>query len=248
MDNSNTENISFSKREDLEEDKLSVITEEYPYYSIAQYKLLSAYKKNKNKNFEKQALVTALFFNNTRWLNSQLHYQDKNDKYNENAEINNFAISAFEQSDSTIHETVPEQTVETVEKNLLTTESPNDVLNAFEPLYTVDYFASQGIKISEEQSNDKLSTQLKSFTEWLKSMKKIHAQLPETDEQTDKIIQHIAESSNINTDVVTEAMAEVLVKQNKIEQAIEMYEKLSLNYPAKRAYFAAKIKSLKSEN
>ena len=45
---------------------------------------------------------------------------------------------------------------------------------------------------------------------------------------------------------VPKAMAEVLVKQDKLEQAIEMYEKLSLNYPAKSAYFAAKIKSLKS--
>jgi hypothetical protein len=76
-------------------------------------------------------------------------------------------------------------------------------------------------------------------------MKKLHSQLPDPDEQTDKIIQHIAESSNTNTNVVTEAMAEVLVKQDKIQNAIEMYEKLSLNYPAKSAYFAAKIKSLK---
>ncbi|MDQ2862518.1 MAG: hypothetical protein M3R50_02505, partial [Bacteroidota bacterium] len=46
---------------------------------------------------------------------------------------------------------------------------------AFEPLHTVDYFASQGIKISEEfLQNDKLGSQMKSFTEWLRSMKKLH--------------------------------------------------------------------------
>ena len=78
------------------------------------------------------------------------------------------------------------------------------------------------------------------------ALKKIHAQVPEVDEQTDKMIQYIAETSNTNTNIVTEAMAEVLVKQDKIAQALEMYEKLSLNYPAKSAYFAAKIESLKS--
>jgi hypothetical protein len=118
----------------------------------------------------------------------------------------------------------------------------------FEPLHTVDYFASQGIKITDEPvSSDKLGKQLKSFTEWIKSMKKIHASQPEVqDPQTDIKIQGIAEGSNIETEVVTEAMADVLVKQEKIAKAIEMYEKLSLNNPSKSAYFAAKIESLKS--
>jgi S-adenosylmethionine hydrolase len=118
----------------------------------------------------------------------------------------------------------------------------------FEPLHTVDYFASQGIKITDEPvSSDKLGKQLKSFTEWIKSMKKIHASQPEVkDPQTDNKIQGIAEGSNIETEVVTEAMADVLVKQEKIAKAIEMYEKLSLNNPSKSAYFAAKIESLKS--
>ena len=57
--------------------------------------------------------------------------------------------------------------------------------NPFEPLHTVDYFASQGIKITEEPvTNDKLGNQMKSFTAWLKSMKKLHpAKLAEQDEK-----------------------------------------------------------------
>ena len=44
----------------------------------------------------------------------------------------------------------------------------------FEPYHTVDYFASQGIKFREEEKPvDKFSLQLKSFTEWLKTMKKL---------------------------------------------------------------------------
>ncbi len=119
---------------------------------------------------------------------------------------------------------------------------------AFEPLYTVDYFASQGIKITDEVfTNDKLGTQMKSFTEWLRSMKKLpNANLPQQSSLAENIIQSAAESSNINTEVLTEAMAEVLIKQDKREKAIEMYNKLSLINPAKSAYFAAKIESIKS--
>jgi len=117
----------------------------------------------------------------------------------------------------------------------------------FEPLHTVDYFASQGIKIPEEAlENDALGKQVKSFTAWLKSMKKLHpGQLPEQNEVIERIIQTSSEASNQNAHVLTEAMAEVLVKQGKREKAIEMYEKLSLLNPSKSAYFAPKIESLK---
>ena len=119
---------------------------------------------------------------------------------------------------------------------------------AFEPLHTVDYFASQGIKINDELiTNDKLGSQMKSFTAWLKSMKKLHpGRLAEQNIVTEKLIQTAAEESNVNTEVLTEAMAEVLVKQDKREKAIEMFNKLSLINPSKSAYFAAKIESIKS--
>ena len=63
---------------------------------------------------------------------------------------------------------------------------------------------------------------------------------------TEKLIQNSAEESNVNTEVLTEAMAEVLLKQDKKEKAIEMYNKLSLINPSKSVYFAAKIESIKS--
>ena len=117
---------------------------------------------------------------------------------------------------------------------------------SFEPLHTSDYFASLGIKLNEDgKPVDKLGRQLKSFTEWLKTMKKIHIeQLEATTEQTDIIIQKMAEKSNTEGDVLTEAMAEVLVHQGKRRKAIEVYQKLSLLNPAKSAYFAAKIEQI----
>ena len=125
---------------------------------------------------------------------------------------------------------------------------------SFEPLHTSDYFASVGIKLSDEvKSNDRLGLQMKSFTQWLKTMKKVHAdQLKETGiienqlfVQNDETIQQLAEASNKENMVVTEAMAEVLLKQGKIVKAIELYEKLSLLYPSKKAYFANLLINIK---
>lgn len=120
----------------------------------------------------------------------------------------------------------------------------------FDPYYTIDYFAYQGIKPPiDVPPGDKLGKQLKSFTEWLKTMKR----LPEAaigKQVTDAEQQHIrrsAEGSLEGKEVVTETMAEVLIKQDKKGEAIGIYEKLSLLDPSKSAYFAAKIENLKRE-
>jgi nitrate reductase alpha subunit len=127
-------------------------------------------------------------------------------------------------------------------------------LPLFEPMHLVDYFASQGIKLTEEtQTADKLGKQLKSFTEWLKTMKKVHSTEPGQHNfpainaaiQADDAILALAEMSNKEDEVLTESMAEVFAKQGKTGKAIEVYEKLSLLNPSKNAYFAAKIEQLK---
>jgi hypothetical protein len=119
----------------------------------------------------------------------------------------------------------------------------------FESYHTIDYFASQGIKLLQEELKDKLGKQLKSFTDWLRSMKRIGP--PETntslDDVTNQSIQRIAEHSIEEKEVLTEAMAEVWAKQGNNDKAIRVYEKLSLLNPAKSPYFAGRIEQLKAQ-
>jgi hypothetical protein len=118
---------------------------------------------------------------------------------------------------------------------------------AFEPYHTVDYFASQGIRItSDALPKDKLSHQLRSFTEWLKIMKRLPAAEMEAAPQTsaERTVESLASHSVEGGDVVTEAMAEVWARQGNKKKAIETYNKLSLQNPSKKAYFAAKIENL----
>ena len=118
----------------------------------------------------------------------------------------------------------------------------------FEPYHTVDYFASQGIKLSQEElPKDQLGKQMKSFTEWLKTMKRLPASelVKSVDTNAEKKVENLAEHSLKSADIVTEAMAEVWARQGNRQKALEVYNKLSLQNPSKRAYFAAKIENLK---
>ncbi len=119
----------------------------------------------------------------------------------------------------------------------------------FEPFHTVDYFASQGIKFTEEEKPaDKLGQQLKSFTEWLKTLRKTpdkEISIP-VNLQTEQKVEKLAAHSLADREVVTEAMAEVWEKQGNKEKARAIYHKLSLLNPSKRSYFAAKIELLKN--
>ena len=119
----------------------------------------------------------------------------------------------------------------------------------FTPYHMVDYFASQGIKlILEDNPPDQFGKQLKSFTDWLKVMKKLPPQ-PSSEKEAEKEneqIRHFAAHSIEERDILTESMAEVLAKQGMYENAIALFQKLSLIYPPKSAYFASRIEQLKA--
>ncbi|MBC7937432.1 MAG: hypothetical protein H7Y86_18965 [Rhizobacter sp.] len=140
---------------------------------------------------------------------------------------------------------------EPVKENIVTENlgAENNPPLLFEPLHTTDYFASQGIKLSETvQPGDKMGRQMKSFTEWLKTMKKVHPDgLKEkagVDGFIDPSVQKLAEKSNKDEEVLTESMAIVYLQQGKTNKAKEIYEKLSLLNPSKNAYFAAKLNEI----
>lgn len=115
-----------------------------------------------------------------------------------------------------------------------------------DPYHTVDYFASQGIDVDNVPA-DAMVKKVKRFTDWLKQMKRISTDLSDlgTAKEDEEQVLGIAASSIKSKEVVTEAMARVLVKQGLIDKAIQVYSKLSFLNPDKSAYFATKILELK---
>ena len=111
-----------------------------------------------------------------------------------------------------------------------------------------DYFAAQGIEIDlSKVPQDKFTKQLRSFTAWLKVLKNKDGspQIAEIGEEQEKVIAAIAEKANTTADVITEAMAEVWLKQGNKRKAIDVYSKLSFIFPEKSVYFASRIEQLK---
>jgi len=232
---------------------LKQVAEEHPYFSPAQFFLLQQ-KSPGTEDYSTQVSKTSVLFNNPYWLNFQLLQTQQyanaaeeiivlNDEIKPVVEENNIIVQnenvapANEEAES-----LPEK------KETLNYNNNTEEQLIFQPLYATDYFASQGIKLSEEtQATDKLGKQLKSFTDWLKTMKKISSTkiLDNHSTQTDITVETLAEKSNAEGEVLTETMAEIFTQQGKVEKAIETYQKLSLLNPAKSAYFAAKIEQLK---
>jgi hypothetical protein len=117
----------------------------------------------------------------------------------------------------------------------------------FTPYHVIDYFASQGIKLSTTHApKTSFDNKVMSFTQWLKTMKKINFEAQMTQKGTDPAVDASAKASLAKEDVLTEAMAQVLVQQGKNSLAIQLYLKLMLLHPEKSAFFAAQIHELNS--
>ncbi len=230
----------FSSRQD-DTEYLEEIVEKFPFFTLAHIALLQKINKN-DRSHLRQLTKTALHVNNTHLLNFLLE-----DKAASNlTEIYTEATSGAQESLTPVGTTSESgQEFYTPGEKLKKVDTEEEA-PLFEPLYTTDYFASQGIKLSEElKTNDKLGRQLKSFTEWLKTMKKVHPSQKMEAVIIDTTVEKLAEKSNLEADIITEAMAEVYESQGKYKKAKEIYQKLSLLNPAKSAFFAAKSEQIK---
>jgi hypothetical protein len=240
-------------------DFLKDLAERHPYFSPAQFFLLQNIKDDATA-FENQAVRTNLFFNNPHWLNFQVKQTGSVAIADEPKIVIQETIipqpetaMADDEPDDTDapepdnHQQEKEMEPLHIEFKMHDEKANLDEAMLFEPMHMVDYFASQGIKLTDEvQMADKLGKQLKSFTEWLKTMKKVHVDNEaETPEKADTNVQVLAENSNTEPEVLTESMAEVFARQGKMGKASEVYQKLSLLNPAKSTYFAAKLENLK---
>ena len=258
---------SLFQRESMDEmtlDELKRHAEEFPYSSIVQFLYTCKLKSQYHLDFPEAVSKTALFFDESSWLNYQLREEGEKGNFRKilyDTHFNNTsedelveAAEEFEvdvdENEGEYHEPSASQTNE--KNNLKDTEtnSPAETNKDFEfpltPYHTVDYFASLGIKINMESDKDELSMKVKSFTAWLKTMKRLQ---PGAETITIKDIQSILDNRNENENqseaVLTEAMAEVYLKQGLREKAVEVYHKLSLQNPLNSHIFADKISQIK---
>ena len=244
--------------------RIENICEQYPFFSAGHYLLSKKLYKEKSDRFLEETKKTALYFQNPFWLqwllqNETTEKMMETPSQTETEEMSTTAIpiennqplvNPIEAAPVSIEEAqpIPIEPVEVKEEPKKEVIQPKEEEFVFNAYHTVDYFASLGIKLSlEDLQQDKLGKQLRSFTDWLKTMKKLPQKTttePDSDVSMQAAVEGYAALSIQQKEIITEAMADVLAKQGKNENAIELYRKLSLLNPGKSAYFAAKIEQI----
>ena len=256
--------FSLFRKNSLEQcstEEIEQLAKQYPYFSSAQLLLAAKQKQTDHPGFEKQLVATSLHVNNPLWLDHLLNSKRSAEKIAIEDKVTETEVDDEPNNDELVLERTKQEFVvaSRPEEKLTTTplsalpviekEETKDQPLVFEPYYTVDYFASQGIKNNlEEKPKDRLGQQLKSFTEWLKTIRQMPPQeiaAMNTDSNLEEKVVQLATHSLAEENVDTEAMAEVWIKQGQPEKAINIYEKLSLLNPSKSSYFAVLIEKLK---
>ena len=214
--------LNFSNLENTAIEDLARLSIQYPYSSFLQFLYTSRLHAAQDSDFKEIATKTSLFFPNSAW------YQFILDK---KTSLDN--LSSFKH-----------QSLVNLKVDQSGPFTPDGLTIEVEPYHTIDYFASQGIKIGLGDDKDDLGKKVKSFTAWLKTMKRMQ---PETD--TIEANQHESQVDLASLDesetVLTEAMADVYLKQGLSLKAIEIYKKLSLQTPDNSHIFADKISAIK---
>ena len=264
--------------EEMTLDEFRRIADQYPYSSIVQFLYSCKLKSVYHLDFPEQVTHTALFFSSPQWLHFQLSDESEKGSFrlnqydlsynnisedqpqeqpvsetNETYDDDELGLSDdFPEEDVHETDTVPfEKTDLPIEGNEVKEQLENIPAQPIpiEPYHTVDYFASQGIKNRLDDPQDELGKKVKTFTAWLKTMKRLQpaAEIFEIEENDDEIDNGI--DLKVPQEVIaTETMAEVYLKQGLTQKAIEVYAKLSLQNPANSHIFAAKIIQIKENN
>ena len=274
---------SLFQRESMDEmtlDELKSHAEAFPYSSIIQFLYTCKLKSQYHLDFPEAVSKTALFFDDSSWLNYQLREEGEKGNFRkilygsqhndtnevegveEVEEVEGLNLPAegrgaegveevdFDENEGGFHDPALAQAIEKIELQDPNTNPASGTNKDFEfqltPYHTIDYFASLGIKINMENEKDELSLKVKSFTAWLKTMKRLQ---PGPETVTVKDIQSILNTQNDKENqpeaILTEAMAEVYLKQGLREKAIDVYNKLSLQNPLNSHKFADKISQIK---
>jgi hypothetical protein len=269
---------SLFEKESLEEmtlDEFRKISDQYPYSSIVQFLYSCKLKSVYHLDFPEQVTHTALFFSSPQWLHYQL--SDESEKGNfrltqYDRHFNNISedipveipetqeVDEEEDNiwDNSFPENISEQT--SIDEPVLSIDKESEIEAApvsltvptsipIEPYHTVDYFASQGIRTNLNDPQDELGKKVKTFTAWLKTMKRLQPaeEISEIEDNDEEIDSGFDQPSNTEI-IATEAMAEVYLKQGLTQKAIEVYAKLSLQNPANSHIFAAKIIQIKENS
>ena len=213
--------------------QLHALIEKYPYYHTARILLLQALYKRHSPEFNKELRRTAPLIPNRQALFTLI--EKKNYLADEERRKYGDSTLTFEtSSDSTDH----------LIDNFLKAQ-PQENTNSSVPISAVTDYIGYLLQ-SEASANEKETTS--ATTEQDGTYNIIESYLNKGDVRID-INATTPEGppakqpdDEEQTEVMTETLAHIYIKQGKYEKAIEIIRRLSLKYPKKNRYFADQIR------
>lgn len=212
----------------------------HPYYQTARLLMLQNLYLLHDPSFDEELRRAAIYLTDRKVLFNLIeaaHYQlkraDKDKQNPQNQPVDDDrTISLIDN----FLETIPADEEETSKKRKPT---PADA--------AVDYVAYlMEVENSEEQQDSSPSLHLKGqelIDSFIEKSGDGRIQLSDTPEYLPEL-QEENENSELDEGYFTETLAKIYIKQGRYEQAMEIIQRLNLNYPKKNSYFADQLRFL----
>lgn len=234
---SNPQKLDGKSLPDLQE-----IVKEFPYFQTGHMLLAKNYHNENSFRYDAQLKLTATYATDRVALYKLIN-NIKDDALIPEGLIGEPILEAL-----IVDEIEKREPIEKVEKK----EEPKTEIKA-EPKPKPEEVQPKVEQPKEEKKDEFGLGEKHSFAEWLKyTSAKPLEESPKKEEKQPKEKKkeffspsHMAKRSVEEDDnLVTETLAKIYALQGNAEKAIRAYEKLSLKYPEKSSYFAARIKKL----
>ncbi len=226
------------------------VVERYPYFSIGQSLLALAYRNADDERYERQLKKAASAVPNRgklRMLFVPSRQESKADdasffKVVEVTEVGDAGKAVIPEKQFIIPEINLSGTQEELTAELALLDEKRKSLDELKALVAARLKEMEAEKQERGESSPKKKMSRKELID------KFIAENPSISRPKAEFYNPISMAQNSITDkgeIVSETLAKIYYKQGYFDKAIEIYEKLSLNFPEKSVYFAAQIEMIK---
>lgn len=213
--------------------KIEQIITDFPYFLPARMQYVKILKDSNDKNYEESFNKLALAIPNRTfffdWMKGNIDIFDVLKETNEITEskdeiiLRDTSISAQKPADVSSNQDLIDVVIariEEIEKEKTKETHPKELIN---------------------KRNSKIKDHEELIDKFIKEEPRIIARAGDFSES-----EILAKKSNIENDsFVSETLADIYIQQGNIDKGIKILEKLSLKFPEKSSYFAARIETIK---
>lgn len=261
----------YSSTSPQEAEELVLLREAYPYSQVLQA-LAARVSKDHNFNNQQQILQSAAVYSTDRAVLKEIITKPYSAPIqavqSKDYEVNEILVA----NDDSVHQTI--DSIDYADELLLDLKRLSELKLQYENVvasldHTAEPLIEKPARRPPGRPKKKVDAEADPLIEEISSKKKIDPESPTTKEQIAIIDQFIKAQPNIaskvkandshtssdlagdlksgefSDSIVSETLAEILVRQGKKEKAIEVYRKLIWKFPQKKTYFAAQIEELK---